>query len=60
MQKKINTEFTRASDEKCTSESVPPDKWQDEHVNNEMSTGTTFYTLLVNLRVMFSVWGLRE
>lgn len=46
MQKKINTEFTRASDEKCTSESVPPDKWQDEHVNNEMSTGTTFYTLL--------------
>ena len=46
MQKKINTEFTHASDEKCTSESVPPDKWQDEHVNNEMSTGTTFYTLV--------------
>jgi hypothetical protein len=23
VQKKINTEFTRASDEKCTSESVP-------------------------------------
>ena len=35
MQKKINTEFTRASDEKCTSESVPPDKWQDEHMNND-------------------------
>ena len=60
MQKKINTEFTRASDDKCTSESVPQtsDKmnmWTTKWVQVQHSTH--FSTSGQSACYVFCAWG---